>query len=157
MSKQEAPAVFRPVALAILLALALTVSGCSAQSTILVGKPDGSLAFKVCATIEADSIIVSRVDDPDSSSRLVTVWSMTGIQGTDQAIESGTVIVVGQAPDGYQVDVPYIHGSIDSAEDIILVSLLETGANNDVGQFNLMKLGDAEWTDSLGRAVDGSC
>ncbi|MBX3100114.1 MAG: hypothetical protein KF761_11095 [Salinibacterium sp.] len=141
--------------LALLILLGALFSGCSAQSSTLAGLLDGSLAFKVCDAIAVDTIVVSKFSTADTSNPdLTEVWVASG---TGQSLPAGSVVVLGQAPSGFTVDVPYTEGTIDFARDGVVISLLQVGGNNDVAQFNLTELKEGYWTDMAGATAQDWC
>jgi len=156
VSFSEARQISLPASVALLGLIAVGLAGCAAGSPTLAKRDGETIAFKVCASIEADSIVVSRIDKPATREATVTVvWEASSIAGS---LEAGTVVILGEAPPGYQVTVPFIEGTVDLTKDALFFTLRDTGGRNDVGQFYLSEVVGESWTDTNGKRLAGeSC
>jgi hypothetical protein len=137
--------------LAAVLVLALT--GCIPESSTRAGLVDGTVAIMVCRDMKIDSIVVTTYDGADSSEH-TEVWA---VSGEVQTLPGGTTVVLGETPPGFEVDLPYVDGTVDPDRQGLVVSLRLVGVRSDVASFGVATLEEGAWTDVNGRVRDSSC
>jgi hypothetical protein len=86
---------------AVVIAVSITLTACTAQDNIWARREGSSVAFAVCDGISVDSIsVLSRTRSWFSSSEDELLWEADATQGTS-SIESGEVLFYGVSPDGF--------------------------------------------------------
>jgi hypothetical protein len=145
---------WRLIASALVVVCGALLGGCTPRSSMLAGLIDGTIAFTVCDSIAPDRIVVSKFDPSDSASGTTDVWV---VRGGDRTLPAGSIVVVGQTPQGYEVEVPYVAGTITRPNSGFSILLDQTAVASDSAQFDVGELTEGTWVDSEGREIPGSC